>query len=260
MDQLAEQISHSLIDRKSVKIAIVEFPDLDGKSSDLGRYLAEELTTRLFLTGGFQIIERSQIRKIIEEQKLSASGLVDEATASRLGRLLGVDALAIGTVADLKTSVKINARLISTETGTVFSVATANLPMTSELETLLGRKAGEATSGGFDGTWEVTVSSPPQGEALGYTMKFLATVKDGLLHGQFGTPGTGPCLALEGNINPDGTAVLTARGLTGDPRFNIRNSGKGTPYSYHVEAKFSVFSGTGHRIENRIGNLTFIKK
>lgn len=262
IDILALEIISSLEVQKTHKIAVIEFPNLEGNVSDLGKYLAEELTTRLFRTGRFQIIERQLMKKMMEEQKLNASGLIDEKTASKLGRILGVDALTTGTIAELNTGVKINARLIAVETGAVFAVASAKIPMSKEVEVLLGGKPGAAVSpdtGRFDGTWDVSIACPPKGEGIGYTAHLTALVKDGVLHGQSGADAVAP-FALDGKINADGNAVLRVKGLTGDQKYLIRNSyGKGRPYSYHVDASFSGFRGTGTRVEGRDCNLMFFK-
>jgi TolB-like protein len=263
IDTLTEQIINSLTAQKINKIAVIEFSNLEGKVSDLGRYLAEELTTRLFRTGRFQIVERRLMNKMIEEQKLSISGLIDENTASRVGRVLGVDALATGTIADLNTSVKINARMIATETGSVFSVACVKVPMNKEMETLLGKKTGVAESSDaarFDGTWDVILDCFPQDKTLGYTYKIVSYVKDGVFHGQYGMDSIAPCLALDGKISPDGSAVILASGLAGDPKYNNYNYRKGAPYSYHIDATFSASRGTGSRLGQRICNVTFIKR
>lgn len=263
IDTLAEQIINSLAVQKINKIAVIEFSDLDGKVPDLGKYLAEELTTRLFRTGKFQIVERRLMRRIIEEQNLSATGLIDENTASKLGRILGVDALTTGTVADLNTSVKINARLIATETGSVFAVASVNVPMSKEVEVLLGKKPKAPDSldvGRFDGIWDVILDCFPKEGAFGYTYKITSSVKDGVLHGQYGTDSIPPCLTLNGKINPNGSAVILASGLSGDPKYNTYNYRRGTPYSYHIDATFSDSRGTGYRTESRTCNLTFIKR
>lgn len=50
-----------------------------------------------FSTNFYTIAERSLINKIIQEQRFSHSGLVDEKQAAKLGKLLGVDAIIIGT-------------------------------------------------------------------------------------------------------------------------------------------------------------------
>jgi TolB-like protein len=263
IDILAQEIIDSLDVQKTHKIAVIEFPNLEGNVSDLGKYLAEELTTRLFRTGRFQMIERQLMKRMMEEQKLNASGLIDEQSASKLGRMLGVDALTTGTIAELNTGVKINARLIAVETGAVFAVASVKIPMSREIERLLGRKPAAVASSDaarFDGTWDVSIACPPKGEGIGYTVRLTALVKDGVLHGQSGTDARAP-LALDGKINPDGNAVIRAKGLTGEQKHLIRNSyGKGMPYSYHVDASFSGLRGTGTRIEGRGCNLLFFKQ
>lgn len=263
IDILAQQIISSLAVQKVNKIAVIEFPNLEGKVTDLGKYLAEELTTRLFRTGRFQIIERQLMNKMMEEQKLSATGLIDEKTASKFGRILGVDALTTGTVADLNTSVKINARLIAVETGSVFAVASVNIPMNKEVEILLGKKPGAAARPDavrFDGTWDVTLACSPQDGALGYSFQLIAHVKDGVFHGQYGTDGTPSSLTLDGKINPDGNAVITASGFGGDAKYLIHHARKGIPYAYHIEASFVGSHGTGKRVEDRPCNFMFVKR
>jgi TolB-like protein len=123
LQMLTDQIIVSLSEKKKAKIAIIEFTDLQGNINDFGRYLSEELITRLFLTNKFEVIERHMLNKVLKEHELTLSGLIDVSSAQELGRLLGVDAIASGSISDLGNTVKVNARLISTETGEVFSVA-----------------------------------------------------------------------------------------------------------------------------------------
>jgi TolB-like protein len=263
IDNLAGQIISNLDVKKTHKIAVIEFTNLEGKVSDLGKYLAEELTTRLFRTGRFRIVERQLMKKMMEEQKLSASGLIDAKTASKFGQILGVDALTTGTIADLNTSVKINARLISVETGSVFAVASVNLPMNKEVETLLGKKSGtqaRSDAGRFDGTWDATLVCPRHEGAFGYAYQFTATIKDGVFHGQYGTADKAPNFSFDGEIKPDGSSIITASGVTGESKYAVFNVKKSTPVIYHIEAAFSDSRGTGKRIELRKCDVTFVKR
>ena len=94
----------------------------------------------------------------------------------------------------------------------------------------------------------------------------MTQVKDGFLRGQVGTEGTTGWYQLQGNIQPDGNARLSAQGLTGDAKFNIKNAqtgvpyAKGLPYSYQAVALFEGSRGTGHRLAGRICNLAFVKQ
>jgi TolB-like protein len=263
MDVLAGQLASSLEILKIRKIAFVEFPDLDGNVTDLGRFIAEELTTRLVMTNNIEVVERSLLKKIMEEQKLSATGLIDDKSAVKFGRITGAAALVTGTIADLNTGVKVNARVIASETGIVYAGASAKIPMSREIEGLLGKHAGkpvQSDSRRFDGAWNISIACTPRQGVNGYVIHINAEVKDGVLHGQYGTDSVAPCLTLEGKINPDGSAMLSAKGLTGDPQVTLNNIKKGTPYSYHIESSFSDYRGTGNRIEQRVCNVVFIKQ
>jgi hypothetical protein len=56
----------------------------------------------------------------------------------------------------------------------------------------------------------------------GYKLEFVAQVKDNFLRGEHGVEAKPAWLRLEGAIQPDGSATLDARGLTGDPKYNIK--------------------------------------
>jgi hypothetical protein len=114
----------------------------------------------------------------------------------------------------------------------------------------------------FDGNWAVTlVCLPdPHNAFLGFTWQFAARIKDGVLHGQRGIAGLPASLTLDGPIQPDGSALLTAHGLTGDPFYTVGHVGQGTPFGYHVKAQFSGDHGSGNRIELRACNYSFVRE
>ena len=58
----------------------------------------------------------------------------------------------------------------------------------------------------------------------------------------------------------DGAAELTANGITDDPVYTIKQSAKGTVYTYRVQARFEDSRGTGSRVEGRTCNYSFTKK
>jgi len=111
----------------------------------------------------------------------------------------------------------------------------------------------------FDGTWNVTVECPAHNSAAGYTLRFPAEVKDGVLHGQHGVIGQPSSLTLTGKISTDGNASITARGTTGDPKFTANQQSTGTPYGYRANARFEGSRGSGNRTKIRPCSLTFVK-
>jgi len=136
---LTNQIVESLSQESKSKIAVIEFSDLNGNITEFGMYLSEELITRLFLTRKFDVIERQLLNQVISEQKLGMTGLIDDESAIAIGKLLGVDAIVSGTITDLGKSLKVNARLIATETGSVFAVAATEIFKDEKVKTLINR-------------------------------------------------------------------------------------------------------------------------
>jgi TolB-like protein len=143
---LSNKISQEMTEQKKHTIAVIEFADLQGNVTDFGRFLSEELTTKLFETGKFKVIERQLLNKVITEQKLNLTGMVDPESAKKLGKILGVDAICSGTIADLGQSLEINARLISTQTGAIIAVASTKIFKDDSVLSLLSKGTGGTAS------------------------------------------------------------------------------------------------------------------
>lgn len=137
LQRLADQIVASLNAQQASRIAVVQFQDLDGSVSELGAFIAEEMTTRLYQAGTFRVVEREMLNRVMAEHELTATGLVDESTARELGKLLGVEAIAVGTLTDFGSEVRVNSRLIETNTGSVFAAAAITLLKDVRLEKLM---------------------------------------------------------------------------------------------------------------------------
>jgi TolB-like protein len=134
---LSEQISKEMSENQKKTIAVIEFVDLKGNVTDFGRYLAEKLITKLVQTKKFKVIERQLLNRVIAEQKLSLTGTIDPSSAKQLGKLLGVDAICSGTISDLAQTLDVNGRLISTETGEIFAVASTIIPKDDSVTNLM---------------------------------------------------------------------------------------------------------------------------
>jgi curli biogenesis system outer membrane secretion channel CsgG len=71
-----------------------------GVRGDLGAVLSDLLLSRLVQDGKFTVIDRTDLDKVIHEQNLSNSDRVDPATAAKIGKILGADAIIIGSVTE----------------------------------------------------------------------------------------------------------------------------------------------------------------
>ncbi len=80
------------------KIALGDFVNPSGKIDRHARDVRDAFTQQLLATGRFEVVDRQSLDKILEEQKLGISGLIDEQSAPQLGKLLGASALIFGRI------------------------------------------------------------------------------------------------------------------------------------------------------------------
>lgn len=146
INELAQQISKNMTETGKKKIAIIEFSDLDGNITAFGQFLAEELITKLFMIspGQFEVVERRQLMKVLKEQRLTMSGLLDAKAMESVGKILGIEAIVTGSITDLGNTVKVNARLIGVDTAKVFAVAATSIPKVGTVARLMEKEAAPA--------------------------------------------------------------------------------------------------------------------
>ena len=87
-----------------------------GKVTDL-------LFAELVAEPAMMLIEREDIRKLLDEQELNLSGLANPATATRVGQLTGAKMLIAGSVFRVDNSQYLVAKIIGTETSRVLGAS-----------------------------------------------------------------------------------------------------------------------------------------
>ena len=65
---------------------------------DVGKGITTLLITKLVNDGTYQVVERQILDQILKEQNFSVSDRADQSTAIKIGKLLSVDAIIVGTV------------------------------------------------------------------------------------------------------------------------------------------------------------------
>jgi hypothetical protein len=105
-------------------VAVVEF-DVRGQLNlkDAGKIVAEWLSASLLKTGRYELTERVLLGKVLAEQKLAVSGMIDEATAVAIGQIAGARILATGSITEWNGLISLTARFIDAETGQIISSA-----------------------------------------------------------------------------------------------------------------------------------------
>jgi TolB-like protein len=87
-----------------------------GGTDQIAEIATEKMVTRLVNLRRFKVIERAALEKIMTEQQFQTSFMVDEQTAVKLGKVVGADAIVLGSINTVDGVTKVNARVIDTET------------------------------------------------------------------------------------------------------------------------------------------------
>jgi len=91
------------------RIAILAFDNKSGKTQfgPVGETVTDLIISKVMNTDGatefLEIITRDQLDKVLQEQKLNVSGIVDESTAASVGQILGVHEILTGQITQLMT-------------------------------------------------------------------------------------------------------------------------------------------------------------
>ena len=115
-----------IVAKKTVKevgermgVAVLPFEN-KGASRDLGEIILDKMITVLWNQGRFKVMERAALDKIIAEQSLGQTGMIDAATVAEIGKGIGVDAIIYGSVAaSTSGALSIDVRVIDTESAAI---------------------------------------------------------------------------------------------------------------------------------------------
>ena len=86
----------------------------------LSKGIADLLITDLAQNPGLRVVERENIQRLLDEQRLGQDGRVDDATAARIGKLLGAKHMVTGAfITDRSGKMVITLKSIDSETGRI---------------------------------------------------------------------------------------------------------------------------------------------
>jgi curli biogenesis system outer membrane secretion channel CsgG len=150
-----------------------------GTDQDVGKGISDMLVQKLVQDGKYSVIERNALDKVLGEQNFSNSDRADASTAAKIGRILGVDAIIIGSITQFgrddqhtniggggyggygsklgiggigtkkaKAVVGITARLVNTTTGEILAAVTGKGESQRSGTSLIGAGAGGGSGGG----------------------------------------------------------------------------------------------------------------
>jgi curli biogenesis system outer membrane secretion channel CsgG len=140
---------------------------LFGQDVDIGKGISDLLVNYLVKDGSYSVIERKALDKILAEQNFSNSDRANPTSAAKIGKLLGVDAMIVGSITQFgnetkntniggaggglggfglggfghkksKAIVALNARIVDIDTGEILAVAEGKGESKRESTSLLG--------------------------------------------------------------------------------------------------------------------------
>lgn len=117
-------LSLMMPEQSQPRIAVLDFsngtPVAPEKMEPLRRALGTTLAGALASSGRVGVIERNRLSALMAEQDLTRTGRVDDATAARVGKLLGVNYLFLGAfIVQPNGEMMVSTRLVDVATGTV---------------------------------------------------------------------------------------------------------------------------------------------
>ena len=77
-----------------------------GTDQDVGKGISDMLVQKLVQDGKYSVIERNALDKVLGEQNFSNSDRANPSSAAKLGKLLGVDAIVVGSITQFGNDTK----------------------------------------------------------------------------------------------------------------------------------------------------------
>jgi len=118
MNRLAQTIADRAIGGGVKSLGVLSFTDLTGRTTDLGRLLAEELTLALVNTGAnLELYDQIHLGRLLAERGMASEDLQAPETMQKLGELANVQALVTGTLERSGGEIRLFVKIISAKSG-----------------------------------------------------------------------------------------------------------------------------------------------
>ena len=222
-----------------------------GSDQDVGKGISDLLVQKLVQDGKYSVIERNALDKILAEQNFSNSDRADSATAAKIGKILGIDCIIIGSITQFgrddqhtnvggggyglgrfgiggvgtskaKAVVGVSARMINTSTGEILVAVTGTGESTRSSTALLG--GGGGWSGGGGGSLDMGSSN------------FSNTILGEAVHKAVDDTGA----QLDASVDKIPTVKMEINGLVADVSGNTLIINVGKKSGVHVGDKLIV--------------------
>jgi hypothetical protein len=139
LEKVGQELAQGIGLQKEARVAILAFPYHNNRSGEGPFYVSEKLASFLGSDKRMTILERTHIVQILEELHLSETGVMDPASARKIGKALDSNIIVTGTLIDLNNNeTELNARALMADTGKVIAASRTLLPRTWREKPKLG--------------------------------------------------------------------------------------------------------------------------
>jgi TolB-like protein len=121
-------------------LAVLTFQERGDGAKDYGPKVADLLFAKLAAKDGVTMVERNDLKKVLDELELGLSGAAKPGEAARVGQLTGAKLLLTGSIIQVDRKLILVARLIGAETGQI-AAASVEGKTSDELGTMVDKLA-----------------------------------------------------------------------------------------------------------------------
>ncbi|HEX7509675.1 MAG TPA: CsgG/HfaB family protein, partial [Chitinivibrionales bacterium] len=128
-----------------LKIAVFEFKNRGFYHYwyDMAVNLSDMLITKLINSGKFDVVERTQLDRILQEKSLAQSGVVEEKEALQAAQLAGADIILIGSATIAGDRIETDARIVDIKNGIAKCAMSSSAYSLSDLRALADDLVGQ---------------------------------------------------------------------------------------------------------------------
>jgi len=120
----------------NTRVAICNFKTNDKSIEHLGWQVSELIRNRIVNLGGFDVIERDQIEKVLSEQGRQLQDYSDRESVIEFGNILGANRIIVGSIFKTGTVLNVSSRLVDVESGKILKSESVEGKYYSEIPNL----------------------------------------------------------------------------------------------------------------------------
>ncbi len=119
--EMAAKLSEAETKLPNKIIAVYGFEVTGGANAAYSKYATVKLIHEIVSLGKVTVVEGSRTDQVLKEQGLPFPGTIDANMAARIGRMLSVDAVVVGTIHAQGNEVELIARMIQSDKAVILS-------------------------------------------------------------------------------------------------------------------------------------------